>query len=107
MEELFFKEVASIMKEYGLVRRIEGLGRIYYIEFQTKPINIDGEVRKYAISGLSKDKKAVYEAMVKIHERFNLDLSFLMKSNYKDIEEYLFYFPKEKIDAKFSSYVSV
>ncbi len=107
MEEVFFKEVASIMKEYGLVRRLEQLGRIYYIEFQTKPISVDGEIRKYAITGLSKDKKSVYEAMVKIHEKFGLDLSFLMKSNYNDIEEYLFYFPKEKIDAKFSSYVSV
>lgn len=104
MKEDFFKQIAEIMKKHGLVRRIDEMGRTYYIEFQTKPMIIDGETRKYTISGCSKDKKSVYEAMLEIHDEFHLDKSLLINANYKELEEYVFHFPHNEIDGKFSSF---
>lgn len=104
MQDKFFKEVAAIMSKHGLVRQIDKLGKAYYLEFQTKVLSIDGEDKRYLIKGLSQDKRAVYDAMVEIHKEFNVDLSFLEKADFDNLEEYLFHMKEYEIDGKFGSY---
>lgn len=104
MQEEFFNKAARIMGKYKLVRQINQPGKVYYLEFQTKSIFVDGENRKYVLKGCNKDKESVFNAMIEIHKTFGIDMSFLNKAHYKELEEYIFHIKKFEIDGKFSSY---
>ncbi len=107
MHNKFFKKAASIMSKYGLIRQIDNLGKAYYLEFQTKVLAIDGEDKRYLIKGVSLDKRAVYDAMVEVHNEFYVDLSFLEKADFNNLEEYLFHIKEYEIDGKFGTYKRV
>lgn len=66
--------------------------------------SMEGEEKRFLIKGVSQDKRAVYYALVEVHKKFHIDLSFLEKAEFDNLEEYLFHIKEYEIDGKFGSY---
>lgn len=103
MYENCFEVLANIFKNNNLSSSTKKKGINYFLEFQSKPLELDGNIVKYTLRGLSHNKIEVYKALLDVHKEFNIDLSFLNKTDMERLTEYSFYLSDKNIEGIFSS----